>query len=226
MVFHSKGEGKGVDKRKSISKNRGRDLARAGRFSGFCNGDVLEISKDFRGDFLHLFSWQLEFLLAEVHIAFALKGNQVDVGVVDLQAQHCHAHLAAGECLLNGFGHTLGEDGHGGQGVVVEVEQVIYFLLGHHEGVTLSHRIDVEEGVETVVLGAFVGGNFSCNDSAEDCHRMEDVGCFGWHAALLLCHSNDSLPHSYIYKEYNFILGAHHYILGAHHYIVGPPYYI
>ena len=139
--------------------------------TGIAGKSVLpECGKDGIGCLLHDFGGKLEFGFAEVHVALRLEGYEVDVGVVDFKPEHCHAYFAAGVCLTDGGGDTLGKDNHAGEFVVGEVEEIVYFALGHYEGVTLGKGVDVEKGVELVVLGTTVGGYFALNDFGEDGH--------------------------------------------------------
>ena len=69
--------------------------------------------------------------------------------------------FAAGEGGLYGLCHALGEDYHFGKLVVFKVEEVVNFAAGDYQCVSLCQRIDVEEGVELVVLGAFVARYFA-----------------------------------------------------------------
>ena len=120
---------------------------------------------DAGGDVAHAFVGEVEFFLAEVHVALALQGNEVDVGVRNFESQYGHAHFAAGNGAAHGACHACGEDVERGEFLVVEVEDVVDFAAGNDEGVALGHGVDVEKGVEALVLGALVGGNFALGDA-------------------------------------------------------------
>ena len=68
-------------------------------------------------------------LLAEIDIGLALHRDEVDVGVGHLKAEDYLSHLATGAGGAEGEGYLLGEDLEGGEGVVVEVEDVVGLLL-------------------------------------------------------------------------------------------------
>ena len=95
------------------------------------------------------------------------------MGVGHFEAEHGHAHLAAGEGGLDGLCHALGEDRHAGYFGVVKVEVVVYLAARYYECVALCQRIDVEEGVELVILGALVARYFA------GCYFREYVHCYG-----------------------------------------------
>ena len=81
------------------------------------------------------------------------------------QADDSHADAFAGHSLLDGFGHLFGEDHHGTDFVVSQVEDVVILTLGNHQCVTLHHGIDVQKSEETLVFSDFVAGNFALYDS-------------------------------------------------------------
>ena len=122
-------------------------------------------SEDAVGRLLHLLGCELQLGTAEVHVAFALQGYELNVSVVHFESEHGHAYLSAGESCAQRFCHLFGEDYHVGEVVVVEVEEVVHLLLGHNQRVALCQRVDVEKGVELVVLGTVVGGDFAGYDA-------------------------------------------------------------
>ena len=83
-----------------------------------------------------------------------------------------HADFATGEGFADGQRHALGKTMVGGERFVVEIENVVHFPTGNHEGVSLRHRVDVEKGVEILVCRTFVGGNFSGGNFAENGHGV------------------------------------------------------
>ena len=79
----------------------------------------------------------MEFLLAEIHVAFCLHRDEVDVGVVHFQSQNRHTHFEAGEGRFDGTSYALREYYHAAQFVVGEVEEIILFAFGDDEGMAL-----------------------------------------------------------------------------------------
>ena len=98
--------------------------------------------------------------MLEVHVAFVLEGHEVDVGVGHFEAEHRHSYLAAGEGGFDGTGHALGEEGHLGQFLVVDVKDIVSLFFRYHQGVAPVDGVDVEEREELVVFGYLVSGNF------------------------------------------------------------------
>ena len=91
-------------------------------------------------------------LIVKVHVCLPGDGHQMDMCVGHLEAQHCHAHLAAWYSALDGGGHALGKELQTGIFVVSEVKDIIYLALGYDERVTLSERIDVKESIIMLVF--------------------------------------------------------------------------
>ncbi len=77
------------------------------------------------------------------------------------ETEHGHAHFFAGYGLFYGFGHTFGEQGHCRQFVIVQVEYIVFFMLGHYQCVAPVDRVYVKKGEETVVFCYFVAGYLS-----------------------------------------------------------------
>ena len=89
------------------------------------------------GCLLHFLGGEMEFLLAEIHVAFCLHRDEVDVGVVHFQSQNRHTHFEAGEGRFDGASYALREYYHAAQFVVSEIEEIILFALGDDEGMAL-----------------------------------------------------------------------------------------
>lgn len=113
----------------------------------------------------------------EIDIFFAIDRNEMDVGVRNFEAQHNDRYPFAGYFLLYFAGDPFGEDDHTFQRPVVEIKNIIGFLFGYDQRMTLGQRVDVEEGIITVVLGYLVAGDFSSNDFRENSGHGS---MFGW----------------------------------------------
>lgn len=127
----------------------------------------LKFGPDSFGHGLEFVVRQLQLGVGEEHVFFALHRDQVDMGMGNFQSQHGLAHFSAGECSPDGQCHPFGEYLHGGQVVIGQVEEVVYFLFGYDQRVAFYQGVDVEEGKEAIVFRNLVAGNFACNDSAE-----------------------------------------------------------
>ena len=99
-----------------------------------------------------LFGSEAQFGIAEEHVALLLQGDEVDVCMRHLHAEHGHANALAGECSLLCAGNLLGKEVETCQFIVFEVIDVVYFAFGNHEGVSLYHGVDVEECKVLIVL--------------------------------------------------------------------------
>ena len=107
-------------------------------------------------------------LLFEIEITFGSDRHQMDMGVRHFKADDRHRDTFARDSFLDSLGDFLGKDHHGTEGVVIQVEQVIGFQFGNHEGVTFREGIDVEKSKETVVLSYFIARNLALYDSGKD----------------------------------------------------------
>ena len=126
-----------------------------------------------------LLGCEAQFGVAEEHVALLLQRDQVDMGVGYFHAQHCHADALAGERSLQSLGHLLSKEVQACKLIVLQVEDIVYLTFGNHQGVTLYHGVDIEEGEGLVVFVDFVTGDFAVNDFGEDeadnFYTQEDV---------------------------------------------------
>ena len=116
------------------------------------------------GERLHLFGGGL-LMVAEIHIARGIEGHKMDVGMRNIETLYCYANLLARDNPGEGFRHTLGKEMEVGVGSIVEVEDVVHFLLGDAEDMTFDYRIDIEEGKTGVGFCHFVAWDFSSHYS-------------------------------------------------------------
>lgn len=89
------------------------------------------------GCLLHFLGRELEFFLAEIHVAFCFHGDEVDVGVVDFQTENSHTYFETGEGCFDSASYALGEDHHAAEFFIGEVEEIVLFALGDDEGMAL-----------------------------------------------------------------------------------------
>src|SRR5690554_1987215 len=90
------------------------------------------------------------------------------MGVRNLETDHHQSHTSTFHCLFNCFCHPLGKQHHIGQERIIQVEQIIGLLFGHHQGMACTHRADVEKCVKTVILSHPVRGNLTSDNPAEN----------------------------------------------------------
>ena len=76
-------------------------------------------------------------------------------------ANNGNTNLDTGAYLFETFGHLAAETVKADEEVVVEVEDVIDFLLGDTQDVALNDRVDIEESEEIISLGHLVARNFT-----------------------------------------------------------------
>ena len=107
-------------------------------------------------------------MVVEVHVAFVLHGDKVYMGVGYLETKHGHADFAAGAYLLDGARDAVGEIEQFVVERVVEVEDVVYFLLGDAEHMAADNGVDVEECETVFGFGYFVAGDFASYDFGKD----------------------------------------------------------
>ena len=99
---------------------------------------------------------QMDVFFLEVQVTLLRDGNEVDVGMRHFQANYSHADAFARHSLFDGLGHFFGKDHHGPDFVVIEVEDIVVFVLGHYQCMPFHHRIDIQESKETLVFGNFI----------------------------------------------------------------------
>lgn len=100
---------------------------------------------------------------------FVLHRNQMYVRMRHFQPQYRFSYLSTREGLANGKRHSLGENMHRRQILIVQIEDIIYFLLGNDQCMTFYQRIDVKERKESVILRHLVARYFTCDNSTEYC---------------------------------------------------------
>ncbi len=116
----------------------------------------------------HLLSTNLNRLLRKIHVTQAVHRNQVDMRMGHFQPDHCDADARTGHNRFQGTGNFFGKNVHVGQGLVIEVVDVVDFLLGHYEGVALGHGANVQKREKALILGYFVAGDFAIDDLGEN----------------------------------------------------------
>ena len=131
---------------------------------GACAG-VLQVLPDAFRDGGEFFRRELQLGVAEQAVFLAVDRQQVDVCVRHFHAQHHHGDTLAGHGLADGSGHFLGKDENATDGLVVVVEEVVFFFLGYDQCVAAFHRTDVQKSKEAVVFGDLVAGDFTRDDS-------------------------------------------------------------
>ena len=85
------------------------------------------------------------------------------------QSDNSFAYLLARECFFNGTGYLLCKHMHSSQVFIAQIENIVYFLFGHYQCMSLYQRIDIEKSKKLVVFRHLVAGDFSCDDSTEYC---------------------------------------------------------
>ena len=70
-------------------------------------------------------------MVGEVEVAGFVEGHEVDVDMRHIDTHHSLADLDAGTDFLKSLGDALGKEMELGKEVVVEVEDIIHFLLGY-----------------------------------------------------------------------------------------------
>lgn len=111
---------------------------------------------------------QLEVLLLEVKVTLAGDGYQVDVGVRHLETDDSHSDALAGDGFLYGFGNLLGKHHHLTEFFVIDIEDVVGFMLGDNEGMAFRQGIDVKKGKKPIVFGDFIAWDLATDDSGKD----------------------------------------------------------
>ena len=118
----------------------------------------------------------MDTLVGEVEGLLGVHGDEVYVGVRDVEAEHGDAYAFASECGFLGAGHTLREACEAGEAFGVEVEEVVGLDFWDAQGVSWGEWVDVEEGVVLGVLSYLVGGDFAVYYFGEKC----------WHGGVML----------------------------------------
>ena len=126
----------------------------------------LESGVDFLCSCGHLVVAQLDVMM-EVDVSLRVDRNEMDVGMVDFESQHHLGHLLTGESRADGLGNLLGKHLKGGEVGVAHVKDVVHFLTRYNQRMALFDGIDVEEGIEVLILGAFVAGYLTSSDFAK-----------------------------------------------------------
>lgn len=110
--------------------------------------------------------------MAEVEVAGLVKGHEVNVDVGDIDAHHGFTNLDAGADFFQAFGHSFSEEMELAEEPVVEVEDVVHFLLWNAENMSTDNRVNVEESKAVFGFGDFIAGDFTCDNFAEDGHNL------------------------------------------------------
>lgn len=63
----------------------------------------------------------------------------------NFQSDNRFAHLFTGESFFNGTDHFLCKYMHSSQVLIAQIENIVYFLFGHHQCMSLYQRIDIEK---------------------------------------------------------------------------------
>lgn len=82
------------------------------------------------GKSLHLGRFHLD-VMAEIQVAGVVERHQVDMRVWHIDADHSNTDFDAGAYLLEAFSHLATEAVQLDEEVVVEVEDIVDFLLGN-----------------------------------------------------------------------------------------------
>lgn len=101
----------------------------------------------------------------EINVVFAVYGDQMDVCVGYFEPQNHYRYPFAGYFAPDFGGDLLGEEHHARKCLVVEVENVVYLLLGYDQRMPFGERIDVQKCVVIRVFGYFVGRNLAGDDA-------------------------------------------------------------
>ena len=92
------------------------------------------------------------------------------------QTNHCFTYFLARESLLNGTSHLLGENMHCCQIFIIQIKDIIHFLLGNDQRVPFHQRIDVQKCKELIILRHLIAWYFTCDNSTEYCcHNFYDI---------------------------------------------------
>ena len=131
---------------------------------------LFKLCGDSVGYGLHFFGGGGVFF-GEIHVGFAVDGEEVYMGVGHFKAYNGHSYPRAGDGFLDCFGYATGEEGEVAVFVFGEIEDVVDFTTGDDEDVAAGYGVDVEKGVVLVIGGDFVGGDFAGSYFGEDSHR-------------------------------------------------------
>lgn len=107
-------------------------------------------------------------MMGEIEVARFVERHEVDVGVGNIDTYHSLTDLDARTHFLQSTSNFAGKEMEIDKKLVVEVEDVIYFLLGDAENMTFHNGIDIEESKEILGLSNFVAGDLSCNDTRKN----------------------------------------------------------
>ena len=124
---------------------------------------LLDGSADLGGQGGELVGGHLD-MVPEVEVAGAVERHEVDVDVGHIDAHHGLADFDAGAHLLEAASHPLGKEVQLGEEGVVEVEDVVDFLLGNAEHMAAHNGVDVEESQAVLGLEDLVAGDFACHN--------------------------------------------------------------
>lgn len=122
-------------------------------------------SVDLSGDVGHFGRVRVSDLVFEIHIALIAERDEMNVGVRHFKTENSYADFPTWDDALESGSHFFGEHHHVAESGVRKVEDVVSLLLGHYERMAPADGIDIEEGIEVVVLSNFVRGNLPCNDT-------------------------------------------------------------
>jgi hypothetical protein len=129
-----------------------------------CAGRLLDCGSNLVGKGLHFGRFHLH-VMAEIEVARSVEGHQVDVRVRHVDADDGDANLDAGAHLFEALGNGAAETVQLDKQVVIEVENVVDFLLGNAQHVAADDGVDIEECQTVVGFGHFIARYFTGDDA-------------------------------------------------------------
>ena len=95
---------------------------------------------------------------AEIEVPFALKRDEMDVGMRNLHSKHGYPHPLAWDGSFQGYCDLAGKCPKAGISFFIEMEDVVVFhVFGDYQSVTLREWTDIKECVVSIVLCNLVG---------------------------------------------------------------------
>lgn len=121
-------------------------------------------SRNIIAELLHPFGLE-SLLVAEVHILFRGYGDEVYMGMRDLESNHGHTYTLARHGLAQTFGNAFRKQFQREIFVIGKVEQIGHLVFGHNQNMAWSHRVYVEKSEVLLVFGDLVAWNLAGDDT-------------------------------------------------------------
>ena len=113
---------------------------------------------------MHLFRYHF-YMVCEIQVTWIIQRHQMNMRMRHIDTHHSDTHFDAGTDFLQTLGHHAAESVQCDKKIIVQIEDIVYLLLGDTEHMALHHRVDIQKRQTLVGLSNFVAGDLACNNT-------------------------------------------------------------